>query len=229
MNVASTRPILVVDDEQTIRLGFSVALSSVGFEVELASSGEQAIEVARNSPPDCVLLDLRMPGLDGLQTAAEIRDGGFEGPIVLSSAFADHRTAVEALRLGITDFLTKPVKPTQLRYAVNHALSRHARFSKSEPEDFNTLAPDLLRAYAKYCLSRRRHAEALIALRKSAAERRDLQSLLLLGAMLEMNGEFEEAGEMFARATELHASSINFSASTELFRVFSHSDHSIED
>lgn len=229
MNVTSSHPILVVDDEQTIRLGFSVALRSAGFEVELAASGEEAIEMAEQVQPDCVLLDLRMPGMDGLQTAKRIREGGFTGPMVLSSAFADHHTAIEALRLGITDFLTKPVKPTQLRYAINHSLSRHTRFSNSGPVDLEKLSPDLLRAYAKYCLSQRWHDEAFAALRISAAERRDLQSLLLLGAMFEMNGDLDSAGEMFARATELHASSINLAASTELFRVFSHSDQPIED
>lgn len=229
MNVTSLQPVLIVDDEQTIRLGFSVALRSAGFDVELAASGEEALERMTHVLPECVLLDLRMPGLDGLETARRMRDQGFDGPMVLSSAFADHQTAIEALKVGITDFLTKPVKPTQLRYAVNHALSRHTRFANWRDLDVNTLPPDLFRAYAKFCLSQRRHDEAKAALKKFASEHLDLQSLLLLGALYEIEGAHEEAAAHFARATELHASSVNFAASTELFRVFSHSDHSIED
>jgi CheY-like chemotaxis protein len=229
MTSLTTHPILIVDDEQTIRLGFSVALRSAGFEVEMAEGGAEAVERAMKILPDCIVLDLRMPGMDGLQTAEELRARGFTAPIVLASAFADHQTAVAAIGAGITDFLTKPIKPTQLRYAVNHALSRHVRFGQAAYKSHAEIPNGLLRAYAKYCLSQRRRDEAKIALQTLTSESNDLQSLLLLGALYELDSHIDRAGELFVRAAELHARSISIATSTELFKVFSHSDHRIAD
>ncbi len=229
MTSLATNPILVVDDEQTIRLGFSVALRSAGFDVEIAANGQEAIDMALKIAPDCIVIDLRMPGMDGLQAAMELRERGFTAPIVLASAFADHTTAVAALGSGITDFLTKPVKPSQLRYAVNHALSRHVRFAQANYESHTEIPAGLLRAYAKYCLSQRRHSEAKLALQSVIAETNDLQSLLLLGALCEREGATKRAGELFVRAAEAHTHSMAISASTELFKVFSHSDHRVAD
>ncbi|MDD5201157.1 MAG: response regulator [Terrimicrobiaceae bacterium] len=225
MTSLTRNPILVVDDEQTIRLGFSVALRSAGFDVEVAVDGSEAVELAMEINPDCILLDLRMPGLDGLQTAETLRAAGFCGPIVLASAFADHSTAVAAIGAGITDFLTKPIKPTELRYAVNHALSRHVRFSRAAYADPADIPPGLARSYAKYCLSQRRRSEAMAVLRGLTGDSSDLQCLLLLGAIYELEGDIEGAGEIFVRAADLRAHSVPIASSTELFKVFSHSDH----
>jgi len=229
MTSLTTNPILVVDDEQTIRLGFSVALRSAGFEVEIAADGADAIDLAMKVAPECVVIDLRMPGMDGLQTAEELRARGCAAPIVLASAFADHATAVAAIGAGITDFLTKPVKPSQLRYAVNHAISRHVRFATAGYRSHAEIPAGLLRAYAKYCLSQRRRDEAKIALQTHTSESSDLQSLLLLGALNELDGNAERAGELFVRAAEIHAGSIATSSSTALFKVFSHSEHHVPD
>ncbi len=229
MTSLAANPILVVDDEQNIRLGFSVALRSSGFEVELAADGSEAIERAAEIKPDCVLLDLRMPGMDGLQTALALREAGFRCPIVLASAFADHATAVAALGAGITDFLTKPVKPTELRYAVNHALSRHVRFTSTNYSSLGDIPSGLLRAYAKYCLSQRDRAGAKAALHVLTTGSNDLQSLLLLGAIYELEKNVDVAGEFFVRAAHVHAHSVSIASSNDLFRVFSHSEQQIPD
>jgi CheY-like chemotaxis protein len=229
MTPTTTNPILVVDDEQTIRLGFSVALRAAGFEVETASDGTEALACAEKVTPDCIVIDLRMPGMDGLQATAEMRARGFHAPVVLASAFADHQTAVAAIGAGITDFLTKPVKPSQLRYAVNHAINRHIRFTQTPYASHADIPSGLLRAYAKFCLSQQRRDEARIALQMLTSESNDLQSLLLLGALYELDGHMDRAGDLFVRAAEIHTRTIPISFSTELFKVFSHSDHPIPD
>jgi CheY-like chemotaxis protein len=225
----ATNPILVVDDEQNIRLGFSVALRSAGFDVELAADGNEALERAAEIAPDCILLDLRMPGMDGLQTARALRANGYRGPLVLASAFADHATAVAAIGCGITDFLTKPVKPTELRYAVNHALSRNVRFSQAGYTGLGDIPPGLRRAYAKHCLCQLRLADAKAALHVVTAEGNDLQSLLLLGAIYELEQNASVAHEHFSRAAEIHAQSYSVAASNTLFQVFSHTENSRPD
>jgi CheY-like chemotaxis protein len=216
MTSLTTNPILIVDDEQTIRLGFSIALRSAGFEVEMAANGEEAVELATKLSPDCIVIDLRMPGMDGLEAAGELRARGLTMPIVLASAFVDHQTAVAAIGAGITDFLIKPVKPTQLRYAVNHALSRHVRFAQAANTTTYAEIPNgLLRAYAKYCLSQKRRDEAKMALQSLTSETTDLQSLLLLGALCELDGHTDRAGEYFVRAAEVHTRTIPLATPTE--------------
>lgn len=225
MTALTTNPVLIVDDEQNIRLGFSVALRSAGFEVATAASGDEAIAHLEAVRPDCVLLDLRMPGMNGLQTAERLRELGYRHPIVLASAFADHATAVSAIGMGITDFLAKPIKPTQLRYAINHAISRHHRFAAEEPIGGSESVPSgLLRAYAKYCLSQRNLTKARTALSRLICESNDLQGLLLLGAINELEQKPQQAMDLFIRAAELHARQAFVATSNELFKVFSHAE-----
>lgn len=226
MSTLATRPIFVVDDESLIRDGFSMALRSAGFEVELASDGSEALERYQEIAPECIVLDLHMPRMDGLQAAHSLRAGGYNGPIVLACSSADHRTAITALGEGITDFLTKPVRPTHLRYTVSHSIDRHNRFVGRKIASHEELSLALYRGYAKYCLANRRRAEAKAALHALTARTSDLQSFLLLGALYELEDDMERAAEFFVLAAEAHSRHVSVPASFELFRVFSHSDHS---
>jgi hypothetical protein len=112
---------------------------------------------------------------------------------------------------------------------VNHALSRHVRFCKGDHGNHAEIPHGLLRAYAKYCLSQRQRQEAKAALHLLTAGANDLQSLLLLGAIYELERNADLSSEYFVRAADLHAHSVSIASSTELFRVFSHSDHRISD
>jgi two-component system, sensor histidine kinase and response regulator len=116
--------ILVVDDNAQNRALAQATLEDEGYLVVLAASGESGIAAFEAEHPDCILLDVRMPGLDGFAVCAQIRGlpGGADVPIVFLTAQRDVETFDHALRVGGDDFLTKPVRPTELVVRVQAAL-----------------------------------------------------------------------------------------------------------
>lgn len=120
----SSPVVLVVDDNAENRALAQATLEDEGYAVLLASSGEEAIAAFETELPDCVLLDIRMPGMDGFAVCSQIRAraGGAETPIVFLTALRDVDTFDRALRAGGDDFLMKPVRPTELLVRVQAAL-----------------------------------------------------------------------------------------------------------
>lgn len=116
--------ILIADDDQALRQGLSGNLAAEGFEVIEAADGSAAVEGFRAHTPDCILMDARMPGLDGFAAAAQIRalPGGAETPILFLTAMRDLETFDAAKRAGATDFLMKPIQLAELVTRVNMAL-----------------------------------------------------------------------------------------------------------
>lgn len=114
--------ILVVDDEPTLRLGFAYALSGSSTIVETAPNGRAALDRLARDPFDIVILDLRMPELDGIAVIKTLRHRGSKIPVVLCSAALTPKAAINAIRHGVVDFLLKPVKPTDLREIIDHVL-----------------------------------------------------------------------------------------------------------
>ncbi|MES2440258.1 MAG: response regulator [Verrucomicrobiota bacterium] len=110
--------VLVVDDEPTLRLGFAYALSNKNTVVETAPNGRQALERLADSKFDIMILDLRMPELDGIGVIEALRGQGNEIPIVLCSAALSPNAALRAIRHGVVDFLLKPVRPVDLRQVI---------------------------------------------------------------------------------------------------------------
>ncbi|MGC4016314.1 MAG: response regulator [Luteolibacter sp.] len=117
-----SRSILVVDDEPTLRMAFSFALTDALTEVEEAADGDQALAKLAHRRFDLVLMDLRMPVLNGLETVARLRARGDHSPVVMCSAHLIADDALAALRHGVVDFLTKPVELGRLRKVVGDVL-----------------------------------------------------------------------------------------------------------
>jgi two-component system response regulator AtoC len=113
--------ILVVDDEAEICFVITKALEDQGYAVESAYSGEEALESIRRSAPDLVLLDIRMPGMDGVEVLTRIRTRHEKLCVVIVSAFEHVDTAVRCMRLGAYDYLCKPINVHELRITVANA------------------------------------------------------------------------------------------------------------
>jgi DNA-binding response OmpR family regulator len=131
MNTKET--ILIVDDEPNIRLAFRTALATVGFAVDEAENGAVALERLERSSIGLVLLDLHMPGLDGMEVLRRLRDKGNGVPVVIVTAHGSIPDAVAAMKLGAIDFLSQPLTPNALRRVVREVLARHAE-PEPEPE-----------------------------------------------------------------------------------------------
>lgn len=108
MAVQDTNHILVVDDESDVRDLLSKFLTRRGYKVQTAADGEAAIEAIRESRPDIVLLDIRLPKIDGLSVLQRLRDESDDVAIITMSGSADEDTARKSLELGAADFITKP-------------------------------------------------------------------------------------------------------------------------
>jgi DNA-binding NtrC family response regulator len=114
--------ILVVDDNEVVRKSFLRSLTGTHCRVEAAWNGEQALHAMEQEPFDVVLLDLRMPGMDGLQVLREIKEKWPETEVVIITGYPCLDTAKEAVRLGAYNYLAKPVGPVDVINAANDAV-----------------------------------------------------------------------------------------------------------
>jgi putative two-component system response regulator len=118
--------ILIVDDEETIRLALRKFLRSRGYEVDIAGSGDQALESLDSGSFSLMLCDVRMPGMTGVQVVPQARAKDQDLAIIMLTAVNDAATATEVLSAGATDYLMKPVELADLQQAVDRALQKRA-------------------------------------------------------------------------------------------------------
>lgn len=116
--MAENRLVHVVDDEDPIRRSLDFLLRAAGFSVEKWTDGEAFLKGADPAVHSCVLLDIRMPGMDGLEVQAEMSARGFNLPIVVLTGHGDVSTAVRAMQAGAVDFLEKPFERERLLQAL---------------------------------------------------------------------------------------------------------------
>jgi len=121
--VAETR-VLVVDDEQSMRELLGIMLRQVGYAVTLADGGETAVEALKSDAFDLVITDLRMRKVDGLAVLRAAKEHSPRTVVLVVTAFASTETAVEAMKLGAYDYVTKPFKLDELRLTIANALER---------------------------------------------------------------------------------------------------------
>jgi DNA-binding NtrC family response regulator len=123
-----SRRILIIDDEENIRRVTRLTLQAAGYEVGEADDGERGLEAfGDGSTWDAVLLDQRMPGMDGLETLRQINERAPSARVIMATAYASIELAVDAMKLGATDFVRKPMTPEILRNAVAAALAKQPR------------------------------------------------------------------------------------------------------
>ncbi len=116
--------VLVVDDEKSMRDLLAITLQRAGYEVTVADGGETAIEAIRRDPFDAIITDLRMPKVDGLQVLRSARELSPETAVIMLTAVASTETAVEAMKLGAYDYITKPFKLDEVNLIIQNALER---------------------------------------------------------------------------------------------------------
>ncbi len=127
--------ILVVDDEPQIRRMMRATLTSSGYQVDEAKTGEEALEKFRAFLPDLVLLDLNMPGMGGLEACRSMRDGS-EVPIIILTVRNTEKEKVEALDAGADDYVSKPFGMQELMARIRAALRRAPSSLQSGPQGF---------------------------------------------------------------------------------------------
>ena len=122
--------ILIVEDNETMRLGMLESLSREGYNVKDFSSAPPAFEFAQQTPVDLIVTDLRMEAMDGLELLKKIKQSQAQIEVILVSAYGSVEDAVQAMRDGAADFLTKPFSPDELRIRVDKVLEKQAQARK---------------------------------------------------------------------------------------------------
>lgn len=116
--------VLIVDDEPLQREILKTILSEEGYETHAASSGEEALSIAGSYNPDVVLTDLKMGGMDGIELMGSLKSGAYEPAVVIMTAFGTVNTAVDAMKKGAFDYLTKPLDKDVVLLTVRRAMER---------------------------------------------------------------------------------------------------------
>jgi len=129
----SNKPILIVDDEPAILRAVGAGLKAQRYVVESASTGEDALQKASASAPQLVILDLMLPGIDGIEVCKRLREWS-NVPIIILSAIGNERQKVKALDAGADDYLTKPFGMDELTARVRAALRRYSGGDSEENE-----------------------------------------------------------------------------------------------
>jgi len=117
--MTSQKNILVVDDEQNMRVALYEALSRIGYKVSVAQDGRMALEMVKKSLPDLVITDIRMPEMDGIEMLRQLREQKSDLPVLIITGYATVATAVEAMKQGAYDYILKPFPVEVIESAVN--------------------------------------------------------------------------------------------------------------
>jgi DNA-binding NtrC family response regulator len=119
-----TGTILIIDDEEIMREILEALLTREGYQVRMASSGEAGLELARSTTFDAAIVDVMMPGMDGIAVLQELKKLDDDLPVLMITAFASVETAIMAMKLGAFDYVTKPFKNDEVLVVVRNAVER---------------------------------------------------------------------------------------------------------
>ncbi|WLE98519.1 MAG: sigma-54 dependent transcriptional regulator [Candidatus Electrothrix communis] len=143
--------ILIVDDELSMRDFLKILFENEGYEVSVAANAATALDVAVKDPFDVVITDIRMPGMNGLELLAELKQHFPDLPVIMITAYASPDDAVQAMRQGAFDYITKPFHVDELKNVIRTAVQRKASAEKNEAgESFAGIigsSPEMLRIF----------------------------------------------------------------------------------
>jgi PAS domain S-box-containing protein len=116
--------LLIIDDEEGIRKVLTLSLANDGYDVSAAAGGEEGIEIFKKESPSIILTDIKMPGMDGVETLKKIKELNPDAEVIMITGHGDMDLAIEALKLDASDFLNKPIKDEALSVALKRATER---------------------------------------------------------------------------------------------------------
>src|SRR3989304_6310653 len=118
--------VLVIDDEKNLLEFLNIMLSQEGYDVAVACGGKEAIDILKNNAFDVVVTDIKMPRIGGLEALKFIKENSPDTMVVMITAFASHETAVEAMKAGAYDYVTKPFNNDQIKLVIKKAIEKRS-------------------------------------------------------------------------------------------------------
>ncbi len=192
------KSILIVDDEKNIRLTLSQTLESLNIPVQVAVNGEEALRKLQDGTFCLVFLDLRMPGMDGMEVLRWIKDEWPQIRVIIITAHGTINSAVEAMKLGAVDFIQKPFTPGEIRELATLVLERE------ELDGVSAVDYGALIELSKRFISDRDFATARETIRKAiSADPSHPEAYNLLGALFEIKGDWLEAQKFYRAALDI--------------------------
>jgi two-component system nitrogen regulation response regulator NtrX len=137
------KKVLVVDDEERVVQSITGVLEDEGFQVASAKSGKEAIEIFQQEKPDVTLVDIWMPGMDGMEVLKRLKGISPDCQVIMISGHATISTAMTAVKLGAFDFIEKPVSLDLLLQTIHRALDQPKELMAIQPVEENTLQQTL--------------------------------------------------------------------------------------
>ncbi len=192
------KPVLIVDDEKNIRLTFAETIAQMGFEARTASNGAEALAKMQGTEFALALLDLRMPGMDGIEVLRRIREVYPKVRLIMISAHGTVGSAVEAMKLGAVDFIQKPCTPGEIRGLVAKVMERET-IDASKAVDY----PTLMELCKRHVTDRRLDEARDVVQKALALDPGRPEAYNLLGAFHECRGNWAEAQKYYRAALEI--------------------------
>src|SRR6267143_5437568 len=122
--MARTGSILIIDDEEIMREILKTLLSREGYSVRVAQGGAEGVELAKSIPFDAAIVDVMMPGMDGMAVLEELKKLDDDLPVIMITAFASVENAIAAMKRGAFDYITKPFKNDEVLVVIRNALAQ---------------------------------------------------------------------------------------------------------
>ena len=186
---------LIVDDEKNIRLTLSKCLQYMDVASDEAINGEEGLEKFNGSEYDLVILDLKMPGMGGLEVLKKIREEDKKTPVVIVTAHGTVDVAVDAMKLGAADFMQKPFTPKEIQDIVRDILERN----KLNPDTINSYEACI--QYARQLIIHKDFEKSMEYLKRALGmEPTKAEPHNLIGSLLEILGKLEEAQKHYRAA-----------------------------